>query len=151
MKKSLIILFLINIILLVVLNIMNFYIFNSVINMFIFNIALFILIIFCIFYQKRTKSIRNNYGILYFTLMCIILFSFSLSMPKYTFRQAQNLILKNEGLSETNLDDKRRMNIKMINSPNFFIGKAYLIYVRDKEVEKVYIFNPIRGEYHLMK
>ncbi|MFL0247718.1 hypothetical protein [Candidatus Clostridium stratigraminis] len=150
MKKSIIVLLLINVISLVVLNIINFFVFNSIITMYLFN-GIFVMLIFLNLYLSNKGSIKTRHIIFNIIFLLIVFFTFYFNLPQFSFIQAQNIILKNEQAKELKLQDKLLVNIKMINSPKYFIGKAYLIYTNDREGEKVYIFNPINGEYHLMK
>jgi hypothetical protein len=53
-----------------------------------------------------------------------------------------------EFLNGFKVQDKRNVNIKMYNSPNFFVRDAYLIETSDDNGWGTYIiFDPISGEY----
>jgi hypothetical protein len=69
--------------------------------------------------------------------------------PQYTFLQAKNEVTQNtEFLDDFKVQDKRNVNIKMYNSPNFFVKYAYFIEISDdKGVIDYIVYDPIRGEY----
>jgi hypothetical protein len=74
---------------------------------------------------------------------------FWLYKPHYTFLQAKSEVIRHaEFLNGFKVQDKRYVNLRMLNSPNLFIRSAYLLKVSNENgTEKYIIFDPISGKY----
>ncbi|MDF2802034.1 MAG: hypothetical protein K0S61_1937 [Anaerocolumna sp.] len=125
--------------------------YNGVISVDIYIVITILLIFFNIYFGEKVKQRRLLVTLK--VLQVIFLFTipiiFWMFKPQYTFLQAKNEVTQNtEFLDDFKVQDKRNVNIKMYNSPNFFVKYAYFIEISDdKGVIDYIVYDPIRGEY----
>ncbi|MBI6875360.1 hypothetical protein [Clostridium aciditolerans] len=107
----------------------------------------FVLIFFSIS-KINKKSKENSIAYLIITLLLIIIIPVLLwyNKPAYTYNQAIEKIKSQKSIIVIPTDYK---SLQMINSPNIFINRIYLIRVKEAGEVKTYGFNPINGSYYL--
>lgn len=128
-------------------NLVNFYIFNSVIDLFLFNII--ISLEFFIIFHKKNSSFRNPLFIMNIIMLICIPIVFFFSKPNFTYNEAKQYIINNEANKKLEFLDKRGFNISTINSPKFLVRRAYMLFPKENSETKVYIFDPINGNYYI--
>lgn len=125
--------------------------YNGVISVEIYIVIITSLIFLNIYFWEKVK--QRGWLVWLIVLQVIFLFTFPIIFwmfkPQYTFLQAKNEVAQNtEFLNGFKVQDKRNVNIKMYNSPNFFVKYAYFIEISDDNgVGNNIIFDPISGEY----
>jgi hypothetical protein len=126
-------------------------VYNGVINVDIYVVIIIPVIFFNIYLWEKAK--QRGWLVRLIALQVILLFIFPtifwLFKPHYTFLQAKNEVTqKTEFLNGYKVQDKRYVNIKMYNSPNFFVKFAYFIEVLNENgVKDHIIFDSISGKY----
>ena len=107
----------------------------------------FVLIFFSVS-KINKKSKENNIAYLIITLLLIIIIPVLLwyNKPAYTYNQAIEKIKSQKSIIVIPTNAK---SLRMINSPNIFINRIYLIRVKEAGELKTYGFNPINGDYYL--
>lgn len=142
-----IIIILLNIIELFLLIYINNVIYSGVIRYSICFGNYFVLIFFSVS-KINKKSKENNIAYLIITLLLIIIIPVLLwyNKPAYTYNQAIEKIKSQKSIIVIPTNAK---SLRMINSPNIFINKIYLIRVKEAGELKTYGFNPINGYYYL--
>jgi len=72
---------------------------------------------------------------------------FWINRPNFTYKQAVEII-KNEKKIE--YIHKGITNIKMVDAPNVYINKAYIINMKKNGQVIKYVFDPIDGKYSIL-
>jgi predicted tellurium resistance membrane protein TerC len=126
-------------------------VYNGVISVDIYIVITILLIFFNIYFGEKVKQrgLLVTLIVLQVTFLFTIPIIFWMFKPQYTFLQAKNEVTQNaEFLDGFKVQDKRNVNIKMYNSPNFFVRYAYFIEISDdKGVGDYIVFDSISGEY----
>lgn len=98
--------------------------------------------------KTNKKSKEKNIDYLIITLLLIIIIPVLLwhNKPAYTYNQAIEKIKNQKSIIVIPTNAK---SLQMINSPNIFINRIYLIRVKESGEVKTYGFNPINGSCYL--
>ena len=126
-------------------------VYNGVINTTIYVVIIVTVIDFNIYLWTKIKQRGwvNRFVIIQILLLIAFPMLFWLYKPHYTFLQAKSEVIRHaEFLNGFKVQDKRYVNLRMLNSPNLFIRSAYLLKVSNENgTEKYIIFDPISGKY----
>lgn len=113
----------------------------------VLNLSLYLIYSFIIFISKLLQE-KNIYKFAPILLIMVMTLLFWINRPEFTYKQAIEKIQNEKKLEYIH---KGITNIKMINSPTVYINKAYVInFKKDGKIIK-YIFDPINGEYDVLK
>ncbi|EQB86360.1 hypothetical protein J2Z44_002969 [Clostridium punense] len=121
----------------ILINSINYFIYNGVLNSSLGLVYFFIIIIGHLLRKRKLYKFAPIILIIVMTLL------FWINRPNFTYKQAIEII-KNEKKTEyVNMGS----NIKIFKSPTVYINKAYIINMKKDGQLVKYIFNPINGEY----
>lgn len=118
----------------------NYFIYDEVLNYSLYFVYHFIVIISYLLQKKKLYKFVPIILIMAVTLL------FSINRPNFTYKQAIEIIQNEKDLEYIDMDTS---NIKLLNSPNVSIDKAYFINMKKDGQVIRYVFNPINGKYSI--
>ncbi len=121
--------------------IIDYFIYDRVLNSNLYLVYCFIIIIS---YLLRKMKIYKFVPII---LVIGVTSLFWINRPNFTYKQAVEII-KNEKKIE--YIHKGITNIKMVDAPNVYINKAYIINMKKNGQVIKYVFDPIDGKYSIL-
>jgi hypothetical protein len=125
------------------------FVFMHIINHFIYHGVLdsgFYLLYYSIIIISYSLQKKKLYKFVPIILIMVVTLIFWINRPNFTYKQAIEIIQNGENLEHINMDAS---NIILINSPNIFINKAYIINMKKDGQVIRYVFNPINRKYSI--
>jgi hypothetical protein len=125
------------------------FVFMHIINHFIYHGVLdsgFYLLYYSIIIISYSLQKKKLYKFVPIILIMVVTLIFWINRPNFTYKQAIEIIQNEENLEHINMDAS---NIILINSPNIFINKAYIINMKKDGQVIRYVFNPINRKYSI--
>jgi hypothetical protein len=125
------------------------FVFMHIINHFIYHGVLdsgFYLLYYSIIIISYSLQKKKLYKFVPIILIMVVTLIFWINRPNFTYKQAIEIIQNGENLEHINMDAS---NIILINSPNIFINKAYIINLKKDGQVIRYVFNPINRKYSI--
>lgn len=124
----------------VFMHIINHFIYHGVLDSGFYSLYYSIIIIS---YSLQKKKLYKFVPII---LIIIVTLLFGINRPNFTYEQAIEIIQSEENLEHIDIDAS---NMKLLNSPNVYINKAYFINMKKDGQVIRYVFNPINGKYSI--
>lgn len=124
----------------VFMHIINHFIYHGVLDSGFYSLYYFIIII------SHSLQKKKLYKFVPIILIMVVTLLFGINRPNFTYEQAIERIQNEENLEYIDMDAS---NIKLLESPNIFINKAYIVNMEKDGQVIEYVFNPINGKYNI--